>query len=191
MAIEKIRAQISASVWQGIAQSGVDLSAVPHSDQEKLVSAVSERMLVAFNGLLDEEMNREAPEPPAAKTDASQAAVEIPVDEHGEQILWQGRPFLALNESYVLTSERIKIIRGLLSRNVENYELVRIQDIDLNQNVGERMLGIGDITIAGHDASKPKITLRDIHDPEGVYEILRRSWMESRKRHGLQFREQM
>ena len=105
--------------------------------------------------------------------------------------MFGGKPFLALNESYVITKERIKIIHGLLSRRVENYELVRMQVIDFKQNVGERMMGIGDIFIRGLDASDPQVTLRDIRDPEGVYEIVRRAWMESRKRHGLQFRETM
>jgi hypothetical protein len=69
--------------------------------------------------------------------------------------------------------------------------LIRIQDIDLKQGVGERMLGIGDITIRGHDASEAIVTLRNIPKPEEVYEILRKAWLEARKRHGLQFREYM
>jgi hypothetical protein len=33
--------------------------------------------------------------------------------------------------------------------------------------------------------------LRNVRDPEQVYEILRRAWLDSRKRHGLEFREFM
>ena len=98
---------------------------------------------------------------------------------------------LALVESYVVTTERIKVVKGLLSRDVENFELIRIQDIDLSQGMGERMLGIGDITIRGQDASKPTLVLRNIPKPEELYETLRRAWLEARKRYGLQFREYM
>jgi uncharacterized membrane protein YdbT with pleckstrin-like domain len=94
-------------------------------------------------------------------------------------------------EYYVLTSERIKIRQGLLGRDIENYELIRIQDISLSQGVTERVFGIGDITIHGHDTSSPQIVLRNVPKPDEIYEILRRAWLEARKRHGLQFREYM
>lgn len=174
MSIEQIRARVTASVWQGIAQSGVDLSTVAQEDQEKLVSRISDNVLLTMNTVLDE-----VAEP--AMTD----------DSSDEQILWEGHPFLSLVERYVVTSERLKIIKGLVSRDIENFELIRVQDIDLKQGVGERMLGIGDITIRGHDASEPMVTLRNVPKPEEVYEILRKAWLEARKRHGLQFREYM
>ena len=56
---------------------------------------------------------------------------------------------------------------------------------------GERVLGIGDVNIRGQDPSNPAIVLRNVPKPEEVYETLRRAWLESRKRHGLQFREYM
>lgn len=179
MSIEQSRAKIIASLWQAVAQSGVDLSGLPQEQQQKLVARMADHMLVTMNELLDEVPTPE-PQPEAVEE-----------DEFGEKILWKGRPFLSLVESYLITSERIKIVRGLLSRDVENYELIRVQDIDLTQGLGERMLGLGDITIRGQDASKPAVILRNVANPEELYEILRRAWLEARKRHGLQFREYM
>ena len=177
MTIEQTRAQLISSIWQAVAQSGVDLSSVPADQQAVLVGKIADQMLGTMNALLDEvEVPQEEEEP---------------VDEMGEQLLWKGRPFLSLVETYTITSERIKIVRGMLARGVENYELIRIQDIDFSQGVSERMFGLGDISIRGHDASDPKIVLRNISNPEQVYEILRRAWLEARKRHGLQFREYM
>ena len=120
-----------------------------------------------------------------------QPATEEVENETGERILWQGRPFLSLVENYTITTERLKIITGLAARRVENFELIRVQDIDFKQGVGERMLGIGDIHVRGHDQSNPDIVLRNIPNPEEVYEIMRKAWLEARKRHGLQFREYM
>ena len=113
------------------------------------------------------------------------------LDDLGEQVLWKGRPFLSLVESYTITSERLKINTGLASKHVENFELIRVQDIDFKQGMGERLLGIGDVNIRGHDPSNPEITLRNVHKPEEVYETIRRAWLEARKRHGLKFNEFM
>jgi hypothetical protein len=177
MAIEHTRAEIIASIWQAIAQSGVDLSSVPQDQQEKLIAAIANSVLLTVNNLLDE-----APEQPPA---------DEMISDMDEQVLWRGRPFLSLAESYLLTNERIKITKGVLGRDVENFELIRVQDIDFSQGLSERLLGIGDITIRGHDASKPQIVLRNVTKPEEVYETIRKAWLAARKRHGLLFREEM
>ncbi len=175
MSIEKTRAQVVGSVWQALAKSGVDLSGISQEDQTKLVNKIAEHILVSVNDLLDDM------QPPAEKS----------TQEGSETILWEGRPFLSLVEKYILTNERLKIVHGMISREVENYELVRMQDIDLSQNISERMMGIGDITIRGADSSDPQVVLRNIPNPEEVYEIMRRAWLDARKKHGLQFREYM
>jgi len=177
MSIEKIHAQVIASIWQAMAQSAVDLSSIAREDQETLVRSIADTVMVTFDEVIGKEFEGSAP-------------VELAIDDD-EQLIWKGRPFLSLAESYVITSERIKIITGLVGRHVENYELIRIQDIDYKQGVGERMLGLGDISIAGQDASDPVITLRNIPHPEKIYEKLRKAWLAARKRHGLQFREYM
>jgi hypothetical protein len=177
MSIDQTRAQMISSVWQAIAQSGVDLSSIPQDQQEKLVGKIADSVLVAVNNLLDDE------EPLTVKGDE--------VDELEEKVLWKGRPFLSLVEHYTITSERLKIISGLASRRVENFELIRVQDIDFTQGMTERMFGIGDITIRGADPSNPDIKLRNVSKPEEVYELMRRAWLEARKRHGLKFTEFM
>ena len=68
---------------------------------------------------------------------------------------------------------------------------MRIQDIDLSRGVTDRLFNLGDIDIRGADLSNTQFTLRNISDPERVYELLRKAWLEARKRHGLQFREYM
>jgi len=177
MAINNIRTQLIASIWQAVAQSKVDLSTIPHDQQEALIGKIADNVMLAMDKIIGDEI-QEAP-------------IVEPVDEYDEPVLWSGRPFLSIVEDYVITTERIKIITGLLSRHIENFELIRLQDIDYKQGLTERMLGIGDIVIRGHDPSDPEITLRNVHNPEEIYELLRRAWLEARKRHGLQFREFM
>jgi hypothetical protein len=177
MSIEELRAQVIGSIWQAIAQSGVDLSSVPQDQQEKIVNKIADGVMVTMDAIMEEQM-------PITTT-------EDEVDDADERVLWKGRPFLSLMENYTITSERLKIITGLVSKHVENFELIRVQDIDFKQGMGERMVGVGDITIRGHDPSNPEIVLRNVSKPEEVYEIMRKAWLDARKRHGLQFREYM
>jgi membrane protein YdbS with pleckstrin-like domain len=175
MTIKETHSEIVASIWRAIAQSKVDLTGVPQEQRDELVNRIADNVLVTMNNLLDQE----------------KAAPVVELDDADEKILWQGRPFLSLVESYVLTNERLKIVHGLLSRDIENFELIRVQDIDVSLNVSDRILGIGDIVIKGADPSSPEVVIRNIKDPQEVYEILRRAWLEARKKHGLQFREFM
>jgi hypothetical protein len=174
MTLEQNRARVVAAVWQAIAQSGVHLSSVPRDQQDRLVAAIADTLLPTVNQMLDE------------------VAPRVSAEVSGEErVLWEGRPFLSITERYVLTTERVRIYRGLIGRNIDDIELVRLQDIDFTQNAGERILGIGDIHLRGADPSTPEVTLRNVHQPEEVRELIRRAWLDARKRYGVSFREQM
>ncbi|ABQ92052.1 MULTISPECIES: PH domain-containing protein [unclassified Roseiflexus] len=174
MTLEQNRARVVAAVWQAIAQSGVDLSSVPRDQQDRLVAAIADTLLPTVNQMLDE------------------VAPRVSAEVSGEErVLWEGRPFLSITERYVLTTERVRIYRGLIGRNIDDIELVRLQDIDFTQNAGERIFGIGDIHLRGADPSTPEVTLRNVHQPEEVRELIRRAWLDARKRYGVSFREQM
>lgn len=177
MSIDQLRAQIISSIWQAIAQSGVDLSGISKDQQEKLVSKIADGVMVTMDDIIGEEISTTNPEEE--------------VNDLDERILWKGRPFLSLVERYTVTTERLRISTGLVARHVENFELIRVQDIDFTQGIADRVVGIGDIIIHGHDPSTPDVTLRNVSKPEEVYEIIRRAWLEARKRHGLQFSEFM
>ena len=176
MDMDQYRARIKSSVWQGIAQSGVDLSQFPADKQAKMVEAITDQALLTVNDLFD---------------DMPQAKIQVDDLKDEENILWQGRPFLSLVEKYVITSERIIISTGLIGKDYENYELIRVQDIDIKQNLGERIMSLGDIEISGADPSNPKIILRNIKQPQETYELLRKAWLAARRKYGLLFREEM
>jgi hypothetical protein len=178
MSIDQTRATITARIWQAIAQSGVDTSSIPREQLDKLVSAVSDGVLHTLNELLDDAS-------PAAQAGADDGV------SGGEQLLWEGRPFLSLTEHYRVTTERVRVTKGLLGRDREDIELFRIQDIDHSQGITERMLNIGDITLRSADASQPEIVLRNIPNPEQVHEIVRRAMLDARQRHRVGFRDQL
>jgi hypothetical protein len=172
--LDQNRARVIAAIWQAIAQSGVDLSAMPREEQDRLVVTIADNLLSTVNQMLDEI--------------APQVSAEVSGEE---RVLWEGRPFLSITERYVVTTERVRIYRGLIGRTIDDIELVRLQDIDFMQNAGERILGIGDIHLRGADPSTPEVTLRNVHQPEEVRELIRRAWLDARKRYGVSFREQM
>jgi hypothetical protein len=172
--LDQNRARVIAAIWQAIAQSGVDLSAMPREEQDRLVVTIADNLLSTVNQMLDEI--------------APQVSAEVSGEE---RVLWEGRPFLSITERYVVTTERVRIYRGLIGRTIDDIELVRLQDIDFTQNAGERILGIGDIHLRGADPSTPEVTLRNVHQPEEVRELIRRAWLDARKRYGVSFREQM
>jgi uncharacterized membrane protein YdbT with pleckstrin-like domain len=55
---------------------------------------------------------------------------------------------------YVITDRRLHIKRGIISRTIQETRLVRVQNVNYNQGVLDRMLQIGDVdfdTAAGDD----------------------------------------
>lgn len=176
MSIEQYRVRMKSAVWKAIANSGIDISAMSAENQARIVDAVADESLGVLNDILDDVYQKESSQPPL---------------EGEEVIIWKGRPFLSLVEEYILTSERIKVSKGLIGKDYENFELVRIQDMDITQGVGERIMTLGDIHIRGADPSTPVLTLRNIDNPNQVYELLRKAWLAARKRYGLVFREEM
>lgn len=180
MSIAESKSKINARIWESIAQSGVSVTAIPQEQMRTLVDAITDGVLLA----VDEAMNE-------AGLPARQAlAAELPV-EAGEQVLWEGRPFLSLVTSYRITSERVRIVRGLLGKDRDDIELIRIQDLDLEQGIGERALNIGDILIRSADPSLPEVALRNVSHPTDVHEILRRAMLNARKRFRYSVQEEM
>jgi hypothetical protein len=174
------QSRVKASVWKALAQADVDLSVLPKTEQEKLVEIVTNAALVEIDKELGDELAIDR------KTLTSKEP-----SESDEEILWEGRPFLSVSTRYIITSQRLRIIEGLLGKDREDIELIRIQDIDQSQTLRERLLNLGDITIRGHDTSHPKAVLNNVSDPQAVHELLRKAILTARKKYGLTYREEM
>ena len=175
MSLSEVRAKIKGNIWQAIAKSGVNVSALPQAEMDKLVAAITEGMLSEVDGLFDQ----------AAGNSTSD------FDDEVEEILWEGRPFLSIGVRYKITNERVRIVEGLLGKERRDIELVRIQDVDHKQNLTERAFNIGDVFIRSHDESDPQIMLNNVTNPEEVHEILRRAVLKARKKYNMSYREEM
>jgi hypothetical protein len=106
-----------------------------------------------------------------------------------ETTLWEGTPHGLLNPiethaiRWVLTTERLQVVRGILSRSTEEVELTRVRDVSYEQNLAQRALGIGTVTVVGTDATSPTVVLHDVEEPEAVKEMIRQAVRDQRRRH--------
>ncbi len=182
MAFEESHSRIKTQVWKAIAKSEINLDGIPESEIDALVELVTDAALIE----IDQEIGRSSP-----METIPEPGDYIEGDEEKELVLWSGRPFLSIVTEFVITNERIRIFSGLLGKDREDIELIRIQDIDQKQTFGDRILQIGDIVILSHDSSDPEAVLHNVKDPQEVHEILRRAVLNARKKHGLIYREEM
>ena len=61
---------------------------------------------------------------------------------------------------------------GWLDTKVEELHIYRIDDISLNQTLGDKMYGVGSIKIYCQDASNNEVTLKCIKEPYKVRALL-------------------
>ncbi|HEX2413590.1 MAG TPA: PH domain-containing protein [Thermoleophilaceae bacterium] len=73
-----------------------------------------------------------------------------------------------VSTKYVITNQRLRISRGIVSRKVQETRLDRVQNVNFHQSVFDRMLSVGtvDFDTAGTDDSEFRFEW--VNDPEGV-----------------------
>ncbi len=126
-----------------------------------------------------------APSPPPP----AMPPVAIPPAPAEETILWEGTPHGLLNPiethaiRWVVTNQRLRVVRGILSRSTEEVELTRVRDVSYEQSLAQRALGIGTITVVGTDATSPTVVIHDVEEPEAVKETIRQAVQEQRRRY--------
>ncbi len=83
-------------------------------------------------------------------------------------VLWgMGRWIATRFQVYEVTSERIKITTGLLSKSTTELELYRVRDYSLIEPFWLRLVGCGNIVLATSDRTNPQIVLRAVpHAPK-------------------------
>ena len=74
---------------------------------------------------------------------------------------------------YTVTNQRVTIESGLLAKAFSEIDLRYVDDSQFYQSLGQRMLGIGNVTLISSDKSTPTYVLRSIADPRSVRELIR------------------
>jgi len=80
-----------------------------------------------------------------------------------------------VRERYRLTAEYLNFDAGILSTKAEQIPTWTIRDVDLEQSLKQRAMGIGDVIVAcKHDeyTGREKVTLEGVKDPKTVRDIV-------------------
>jgi membrane protein YdbS with pleckstrin-like domain len=84
------------------------------------------------------------------------------------------RAVVVYGQLYRLTTQRLFIHHGILSRVTDQMELVRVDDVRLRQGLMDRVMNTGDVEIQGTDKSDQNVVLESINTPAEVAEFVRR-----------------
>ena len=74
---------------------------------------------------------------------------------------------------YHVTSERLQLTTGVLSRRMEELELYRVKDTAFDQPFWLRLVGLANVVLHTSDASTPVLVIRAVRDARTLRENLR------------------
>ncbi|MFN8446018.1 MAG: PH domain-containing protein [Caldilineaceae bacterium] len=183
---DQMRQIVNDAVQKSLTESNVTMSAIPSGQLNALVNALADGMFAALSAV--EESTDAQPSATPTALPNSFASVD-PQHLAEEKLLWRGRPYMTIGTVYELTSQRLRIIRGLLGNQIEEIELIRVRDTKVKQHVGERLLDVGDITVISADSVTPTIVLNNVRNPVEVRELVRKAVQVERQRRGMTYRE--
>ncbi|MGH9425688.1 MAG: PH domain-containing protein [Terriglobia bacterium] len=88
----------------------------------------------------------------------------------------------SISTTYQITTQRIRIERGIFSKSKENVELFRIDHLDLHKPLGMRLLGHCLLHLRSSDTSFPTVIILGIPHLESLADTLRECSLRERTR---------
>ncbi|MEK3771078.1 PH domain-containing protein [Paenibacillus sp. FSL R5-0887] len=121
-----------------------------------------------------------------------------------ELVLWEGKPAgisdrlkekaklgILNNTTYKITTQRIIIESGLIGKNIEEVELLRVRDLSVKQSLKDKLIGVGSVTVFSDDISNSSVIFEDIQDAHKVKDIIRKAVREEKSAHNISYRENL
>lgn len=91
---------------------------------------------------------------------------------------------------YKVTTRRIVVETGVLSKKMEQVDLYRITDYAVERPLGQRVMGTGNITLETLERAEKQLELRELKtDVVALYEAIRQATELDRKRRGVRLFE--
>ena len=113
----------------------------------------------------------------------------------GDQYIWRDRKrFLGMPLSftrYALSEDRLFLSVGFLSIKDEEVLLYRVRDISSSRSLGQRLFGVGTVTVISSDKTMPSLVLKNIKDPMRIKELLHNQVEEMKIRRRMRVGEVM
>jgi putative membrane protein len=101
-------------------------------------------------------------------------------------LLWPlSRQIRRLSVKLTISSDKLRFETGYLSKSTRTIQLPKVQDVRVDQSLGQRMVGVGTLSIetAGEGS---RLAVSDIDQPQALAdEIMRRSELAAGIAHGL------
>lgn len=95
---------------------------------------------------------------------------------NGDKYIWKDRKrFWGMPLSftrYALSEDRLFLSVGFLNIRDEELLLYRVRDISVRRTLGQRLFGVGTITITSSDKSSPTLEVKNIKNPLMVKELI-------------------
>jgi len=100
-------------------------------------------------------------------------------------LLLLGLPFLG-RQRITISNQRIIIESGFWTKLRDDVEVFRIRDVVSSQNLYQRLVGIGDVTVKSVEGRAPEEmhVLKGVPDPIAVSEAIRRVWNDAARPRG-------
>ena len=92
---------------------------------------------------------------------------------------------------YSLSDDRLFISEGFLTIKDDEILLYRVRDIDTRRSLGQRLFGVGTVTVFSSDKTMPNLVLKNVKDPVMVKELIHKQVEEAKIKRRVRFGEIM
>ena len=110
-----------------------------------------------------------------------------------DKILWTDRKrYFGLPLSftkYQISEDRLFQQTGFLNLKYEEILLYRIRDLSLTRSFGQRLFGVGSITVTSSDKTRPILVIQNVKMPAAVKELLHEQVEDMKVRRRVRFGE--
>lgn len=97
-------------------------------------------------------------------------------------VLWAKFAIQVYSVYYRLTTQRLFVSRGILSRTTDQTELIRVDDVRVTQRLVDRIVGCGTVEVISTDVSDAKLSLVGVAGPDKIAEHVRQQMRVLRKK---------
>ena len=110
-----------------------------------------------------------------------------------DKLLWSDRKcYFGLPLSftrYAISEDRLFQATGILNLKYEEILLYRVRDITLSRSFGQRLFGVGSITVTSSDKSRPVLVIQNVKDAPAVKELIHQQVEDMKIRRRVRFGE--
>lgn len=100
-----------------------------------------------------------------------------------------GKWFVLRSRHYELTTQRIRLRQGILSKRTDELELYRVKDVTVFEPFWQRLFRLGNIVVTTNDTTTPSLTMEALPRAGDTREALRNAIEDCRDRKRVRIAE--